>query len=216
MHADRSRAARVDGAGDESRGALAHALGQLDARCSPMRQNESATSGTRQAADLPLIQHLHGGLAAPGAPTPSAGRSPLTRWSSLATASSRASERRHLDGRPSRPPTPCSSAPGCARSSASSAEFVVSTPNAIGHAGGRRGVREAVRDGLRDVLEVRRRAADEAPEADRPPSNRPVSAARCAASGISKLPGTRTTITSLDCDLGRRQRLEGAGDAAAR
>ena len=42
-------------------------------------------------------------------------------------------------------------------------------------------------------------------------SNRPLSAACCAASGISKAPGTRTTVTSRRRDAGRGQRRQRAG-----
>ena len=75
-------------------------------------------------------------------------------------------DRRHLDRGDRRLPPLVRRSRRRARSSASSTELVVSTPNVIGTPVAAAAAVEAVRDRRRDVLEVRRLAANQAAEAD--------------------------------------------------
>src|SRR5581483_9555651 len=112
---------------------LAHPFGAGHIR----RPVRARNLGRRRLRDLPLIQHLHGGFArAVAGARPPAGRpglrsaahtsAPLPAprrsvWlSAVISRAAAAASRPLFDG------------PGTARSSASSAEFVVSTPKLIG------------------------------------------------------------------------------------
>ena len=73
---------------------------------------------------------------------------------------------RHRDSAAAAASRPLFAGPSPARAIASSAVFVVSTPNAIGTPRRLRGAHDAVRRRLRDVVEVRRLAANQTAQAD--------------------------------------------------